>query len=136
MKQDNFRQDHGLNIIGFIFEHDGKTFQNSPIHLNIYERVYDFKDDLITILKEKPKLSSMGWCQFSKKTVSAPFHIPNRELIFEYQGITAKWVTTEQYAQLLFILGLEESGSSGNLQSFRKILTFFNDFSTNTKENF
>ena len=136
LKLDKFRQDHGSNIIGSIFEHNGKTFQNSPIHLIFYERVYDFKDDLIPTLKEKPKLSSMGWCQFNKKTVRAPAHILNRALIFEYQGITAKWVTLEQYAQLLFILGLEESGSSRNLQSFKKILTFFNNFNTITKENF
>ena len=78
----------------------------------------------------------MGWCQFNKKIVSAPSHIFNKKLYFEYKGISAKWVTTEQYAQLLFILGLEESGSSGNLQSFKKILTFFNNFNTSTKENF
>ena len=136
LRQENLQQDHGSNIIGSIFDQDGKTFQNSPIHLIFYKRVYDYKDDLLLTLKEKPKLSSMGWCQFNKKSVNTPPHLLNKELIFEYQGISAKWVTTEQYAQLLFILGLEETGSSGNLQSFKKILTFFNNFNTSTKENF
>ena len=122
LRQENLQQDHGSNIIGSIFDQDGKTFQNSPIHLIFYERVYDYKDDLLLTLKEKPKLSSMGWCQFNKKSVHAPPHLLNKELIFEYQGISAKWVTTEQYAQLLFILGLEETGSSGNSKVSRKSL--------------
>lgn len=50
------------------------------------------------------------------------------------QDVTAGFVSHEQYEQLLFVLGQVPQNAPG--QSFKEVLTLFNDFPTNTVHNF
>ena len=58
------------------------------------------------------------------------------ELELVLRDFTAQFVSLEQYQQLMFILGQRANSLAGNHQCYKKVLTLFNKFHTNSIENF
>ena len=58
------------------------------------------------------------------------------EVLLVLQGFTAQFVTKEQYQQLLFVLGQKGNSSTVDLQNYKVLLKLFNDFHTNSVDNF
>jgi hypothetical protein len=131
----------GSNIKEAIIEENGNTFQNSPIHLVFYEKINTAdlpNDDLVPTLNETPpQFFSMSYIRLKKDpALNFDEFVFNLELLMVLKGVTAQFVTQEQYQQLLFILGQKASGSGGKLQDYKELLTLFNSFHTNSVENF
>ena len=63
--QENFTLDTGSSINDAIFVENGATFQNSPIHLLFYEKVYQ-TNNLLPFSSDLPKLTSMNLCRLKK----------------------------------------------------------------------
>ena len=63
-------------------------------------------------------------------------HAFDSDLLLVLKDVTAQFVTKEKYQQLLFILGQNLNASTENQPKFRKVLELFNEFATDTPENF
>jgi hypothetical protein len=135
--QQNFMQSDGENIQDAILMKNGKSFQNSHIHLLFYEKIKtsDLPDELKTM--SNPELTSMSWCRFKENSgIDIPKEALKNEIILLSEDFTAQFVSMEQYLQLLFILGQKADSSAGDQQNFKKILKLFNLFKTNLIDNF
>jgi hypothetical protein len=104
-----------------------------------YEKIskIDLQVDLVPTLDEPPELSSMSWCRIKQNSVlSLPETAFDKELLLIMQDVTAQFVTKEQYQLLLFILGQKGNTTDDNQQSYKKVLTLFNEFDTSDIKNF
>src|SRR5687767_11860787 len=137
--QKNFMPVEGDNFQDAINEEKGKKFQNSAIHLVFYEMIQTPPPltGLVPTLDQHPELSSMTWCKLKKNLLpNLPEDAFNSDLLLVLKGVTAQFVTKEQYQQLLFILGQNLNTSTENQPKFKKNLELFNDFATHTSDNF
>src|SRR5687767_4708571 len=129
----------GDNFEDAINEEKGRKFQNGAIHLMFYEMIPKSPPltGLIPTVDEHPQLSSMTWCKLKKnKLPNLPQKAFESDLLLLLKEVTAQFVTKEQYQHLLFILGQNLNTSIENQPKFQKNLELFNDFATQTPENF
>ena len=139
VQQGNFMPVEGDNFEDAIYEDNGRKFQNSPIHLVFYEMIEKPPQltDLVPTLEEPPQLSSMTWCKLNKNLLpNLPEHAFDSDLLLVLKDVTAQFVTKEKYQHLLFILGQNLNASTENQPKFRKVLELFNEFATDTPDNF
>jgi len=131
--QENFDTEEEETIKTAIFEENGDSFQNSPMHLLFYEKITNTERNL----RAKPVLTSMSRCRLEKHfDLNVDKLAYESQLLLVLQGVTAQFVTKEQYQHLLFILGWKVSSSVGNQPNYKEILTLFNSFPTNSYDNF
>ena len=139
VKQGNFKskKEMGKDFMETVMQENGNTFQNSPIHLLFYEKnaLENAPKSNDMILEVSPKLSSMSLCKLKKdKQFDFLSLVTGLELRLILSDVTAKFVSLEQYKQLLFVLGQKPQSACN--QSCKDVLTLFNEFSTNTVFNF
>jgi hypothetical protein len=86
-------------------------------------------------LENLPELSSMSWCKLKNINQSNLDSLAyDLELQLILRDVTARFVSLEQYLQLLFVLGQEPHNAPE--QSCQEVLTLFNKFPTDTVDNF
>ena len=52
------------------------------------------------------------------------------------RGVTAQFVSKDQYKQLLFILGMKPNSSTGSQQTYMEVLELFKEINTNSSDSF
>src|SRR4051812_42961090 len=118
-----------------IFAVNGKSFQNSPMHVVFYEKVKLAPKEDET---DHPKITSLSYSKFnptsSRQTFPEQFY--DFELYLSSPNFTAQFVTQEQYQQLLYVLGQKTYASTTFEQGFHEIVTLFKNFHTGTMKNF
>ena len=140
VKQENYKvpTPTGKDIENAIIEKDGNTFQNSQIHLLFYEKISAKNQSInakVRSLDSPPQLSSMSWCNLKKNFQCNVDELAyDMELQLVMRDTTAQFVSQKQYEHLMFVLGQKPSNAPG--QSCKDALTLFNDFPTNTDDNF
>src|SRR5687768_10798034 len=108
VQQENYMQMDGDNFKDAINEEKGRKFQKVAIHFVFYEMIPKSPPltGLIPTVDEQPQLSSMTWCKLKKNLLpDLPQKTFESDLLLVLKGVTAQFVTKEQYHQLLFILG-------------------------------
>ena len=132
-----FLEFEGSTLNQSIFNEDGDTFQNSPLHLLFYEKK-EIDNNLVPNLETGPELTSMSYCKLKDDAASnLPKEAVDLELMLLLEGATAQFVTNKQYQQLLLVLGQKFSTSpESQQQSFQAILDLFNEFNTSLPDNF
>ena len=135
VQQENFKMVmEGRDMLDEIWKEEGKTFQNSCIHLLFYEK--NLQEDLH---RGKPglnmplEISLLSLCKL-KEGVHPDEWSHRQELRIFLSETTAQFVLKEQYEQLLFVLG--QKPDFATRRGCREILELFNDFPTNTPKNF
>ena len=121
--QENYTKEESSTIKDAIFKENDDTFQNSAIHLLFYEKIISEGQDPEPNLNAlpTPELTSISYCKFKKHpTLNVEDKAYRYELLLVLQGVTAKFVTKENYNLLLFILGQRYNNSAESHQSFQR----------------
>ena len=93
-------------------------------------------DTVISDENARPELSSMSYCRLKTDIdLKLPELAFDLDLRLIMRGVSAQFVSKEQYQQLLFILGQKGHNETGITQNYTEILSLFNNFHTNSHEN-
>ena len=137
--QENYKANEHSNIKDTVFQENGNSFQNTPIHLLFYEKINNtnLTDHQMSHKKLLPILSSMSWCKLKKGSVLNIDELAyTLELRLVLDQFSAQFVTSDQYQQLLFILGQKINSHDENEQDYEQVLTLFKSFNTCSIESF
>lgn len=142
VSQDNYfkKENTKKTMQDMIFTANGDLFQNSPIDLLFYEKIISSNT---TVSSDDPsEVSSMSYCKLSTDEFklctmdNIDDDAYNLDLLVSMKNLSAKYVTNEEYKQLLFILGLKDFTAEVIYQDYSLVLSFLNLFHTSSKENF
>jgi len=138
--QENYKKvKNGMTMEQSIFQDKGNTFRNSSVKLLFYEKVND-KSKLqvgMVTTEETPKIFSMSKCRLNQEiNLNIDGLKEDLELSFEYDNVSAQYVTLEAYQQLLFLMGLKFHVNADIHQDYKLIFRVFKMFHMGTTENF
>lgn len=137
VRQENFIEKEGKDFKSSIFEENGVTFQNSPIHIIFYEKQTVLDQEGLVPTLEELKLSSLGYCRLRQDfATQLGLEDTDQEVQLVEHRFNATSVSKEKYKLLLYILGQSCTSVSDNHEKYKRILTLFNSFHTNSEENF
>ena len=87
--------------------------------------------------EETPKIFSMSKCRLNQEIdLNIDGLKEELKLSFEYDTVSAQYVTLEAYQQLLFLLGLKFHVNADIHQDYKLIFMVFKLFHMGTTENF
>lgn len=100
VSQENYTNLKGSNFHEEIYKEGGDTYSNSPIVLMFYEKINRPNDPNIPP-NELPEIFSMSKCKLkSNSSLRLPKVAFEVDQLLVLDGVTAQFVTKEQYKQL------------------------------------